>query len=577
MTAVTGPLLAGAEIRIDGQALDPSVQAQMLEVRVEQHLRLPDRASIRLADPRLELADSATFALGASFEVLLTAPDSDTQVSLIDGLIGALEPEFSEDEAVLAVRAYDRSQALHRTKRTDTYQEMSYGDIASTVAQRNGLTAGTIESGSTVPFVQQSNETDWELLWRLADEAGCEVYVSARELHFRPASGSAAAGSSIALVWGESLLEFRPRVTGMRQIDSVEVRSWDPIQKQEVVATAEPATGATSIGIVRADAATALGGGTLVVADQPVATQEQADALAAAIAARIADAFVEAEGTTLGDPRLKAGGSIDVGGVGTRFGGTYALSSVTHVVRSSRGYETRFTVSPGPARPLGATTHARRDWRHSIVVGLVTNNQDPDELGRVRVSYPVLGNDHEGWWARVAGPAAGGRRGLLMMPQPGDEVLLGFEHDDEERPVVIGSVWNGQGKPEELVHQDGSLALRSEKQVVVDAVEDIAITSDQKLTLTAAGDATLTTEPGGDGAPGNVEVTAKGKAAIKGATGVTVDSDADVAIEAKASLKLKSSAQLTIESDGQVNIKAGTLSLKATGPVQISGAQVMLG
>jgi uncharacterized protein involved in type VI secretion and phage assembly len=210
-------------------------------------------------------------------------------------------------------------------------------------------------------------------------------------------------------------------------------------------------------------------------------------------------------------------------------------------------------------------------------VGLVTNNEDPDELGRVRVSYPALGNDHEGWWARVAGPAAGGRRGLLMMPQPGDEVLLGFEHDDEERPVVIGSVWNGQGKPEELVHQDGSLALRSEKQVVVDAVEDIAITSDQKLTLTAAGDATLTTEPGGDGAPGNVEVTAKGKAAIKGATGVTVDSDADVAIEAKASLKLKSSAQLTIESDGQVNIKAGTLSLKATGPVQISGAQVMLG
>ena len=59
---------------------------------------------------------------------------------------------------------------------------MSYGDIASAVAQRNGLTAGTIESGDTVPFVQQSNETDWELLWRLADETGCEVYVSAREL-----------------------------------------------------------------------------------------------------------------------------------------------------------------------------------------------------------------------------------------------------------------------------------------------------------------------------------------------------------------------------------------------------------
>ena len=56
-------------------ALDPAVQAQVLEVRVDQHLRLPDRASVRLADPRLELADSATFALGAAFEVLLGAPD----------------------------------------------------------------------------------------------------------------------------------------------------------------------------------------------------------------------------------------------------------------------------------------------------------------------------------------------------------------------------------------------------------------------------------------------------------------------------------------------------------------------
>ena len=132
----------------------------MLEIRVDQHLRLPDRASVRLADPRLELADSATFALGGAFEVLLGAPDGGEPVSLFDGMVGALEPEFTESEAILAVRAYDRSQALHRTKRTDTYQEMSYGDIAQAVAQRNGLTAGTIESGDTVPFVQQSNETD---------------------------------------------------------------------------------------------------------------------------------------------------------------------------------------------------------------------------------------------------------------------------------------------------------------------------------------------------------------------------------------------------------------------------------
>ena len=60
MTAVSGPLLAGAQIRIDGQALDPAVQAKMLEGRVEQHLRLPDRASLRLAYPKTALAAHPT-------------------------------------------------------------------------------------------------------------------------------------------------------------------------------------------------------------------------------------------------------------------------------------------------------------------------------------------------------------------------------------------------------------------------------------------------------------------------------------------------------------------------------------
>jgi uncharacterized protein involved in type VI secretion and phage assembly len=527
MTAVTGPLLAGAEVRLDGTALDPAVAAQVLEIRVDQHLRLPDRASVRLADPRLALADGTTFALGAQFDVLLAPPGGGPAVSVFEGQLGALEPEFTEHEAILAVRAYDRSQLLHRTKRTETYQEMGYGDIASAVAGRNGLATGTIESGGgTAPFVQQSNETDWELLWRLADEIGFEVRVTGRDLHFRQASGSVAAGTPVRLVWGEELLDFRPRVTGMRQVESVTVRCWDPVRRQEVVATAEPATGGTSIGIARGDAASALGGGTLVIADQPVSSQEQADALAKGIADRIADGFVEADGTTLGAATRPAGG---------------------------------------------------RPWRHTIVVGLVTNNQDPDELGRVRVTYPALGTDHEGWWARVAGAAAGGRRGVLMMPQAGDEVLLGFEHDDEERPVVLGSVWNGEGKPQELVHPDGSFAVRSDKQVVVDAADAISITADKTLTLSAAGDATLTTEPGGDGPPGNVKLTAKGSATMKAGTGVSLDAGTDGNIAAKTALTVKAGTQLTLEGGAEVTIKAASLKLSATGPVQISGAQVLLG
>ena len=95
----------------------------------------------------------------------------------------------------------------------------------------------------------------------------------------------------------------------------------------------------------------------------------------------------------------------------------------------------------------------------------MTQNDDPDELGRVRVKYPALGDETEGWWARVAAPGAGKDRGLLMMPLVGDEVLVGFEHGDARRPFVLGSLWNGEDKPGELVQTDGSFALRSAETI----------------------------------------------------------------------------------------------------------------
>ena len=81
------------------------------------------------------------------------------------------------------------------------------------------------------------------------------------------------------------------------------------------------------------------------------------------------------------------------------------------------------------------TPKGKRGWGNSVVIGIVTNNNDPDKLGRVRVKYPALGDDTEGWWARIAAPRRGRRRGLLMMPQVGDEVVIGFEHDDVHQPV----------------------------------------------------------------------------------------------------------------------------------------------
>jgi phage protein D len=579
MTPAALPLLPGADVELDGQALDAAVAAQLLEVRVDLHRRLPDRCSLRLADPELDLVDRDSFPLGGELAVSLAGP-AGSSTALFAGPVASLEPEFDRNAAVLVVRAYDRSHVLARTRRTDTYQQMSYPDIARKLAGANGLSAGTIDSaGSPSPFVQQSNETDWEFLWRLADAIGFEVHVEGRRLHFRKAA-SAAAGAATKLTWGEQLLAFRPRVTAVQQVEEVTVRGWDPSTQQAIEATAETSS-ATAIGIDRADAVSALGGGTVTLADRPVQTSAEATLLAESVAGQLGETFAEAEGVAVGTPALTAGAKVEVEGIGSRFGGTYTISSATHVVRSGPGYETRFAVEGRAGRSMLAlgSAAAADSWRNGVVVGVVTNNEDPDGLGRVRVRYPVLGDDHEGWWARVTAPSAGARRGLLMVPQADDEVLLAFEHGDEHRPYVIGSLWSAMAKPEELVHPDGSLALRSDKEVRVEAAEAMSLTADKDFTVSTAGNAKLTTSEreGGDAA-GDVTVDAKGEATLKAGTAANVEAGAGASFKAETEMTVSAGTQLTIEGGGMVSIKGASIQIQATtGTVQISGTQILLG
>jgi len=90
------------------------------------------------------------------------------------------------------------------------------------------------------------------------------------------------------------------------------------------------------------------------------------------------------------------------------------------------------------------TAPRARDGRvFGAVVGLVTNNRDPDGLGRVKVRYPWLSETEESQWARVATFMAGAGRGGYFLPEVGDEVVVLFEHGDVRFPVVLGALWNG--------------------------------------------------------------------------------------------------------------------------------------
>jgi phage protein D/phage baseplate assembly protein gpV len=554
--------VAGIDILVDGAILDPLWRDRMLEAKVVDSLTLPDMALVRLKDERGEHVDTHPLQLGKTLEIKAAATGARATTRIFKGQIAAVEPEFTASGCVISIRAYDKAHVLNRQKKTRTFQQMSAADMVSKIARESGLTAEVASTSVVHEFFQQSNESDWDFMWRLALMHDYGVVVDDAKLLFKPANGKT--GSPVTLRWQDGLISFRPRVSGVQQPKTVNFRGWDPKTKQAITGTAGDGVTTTRAGLVRASVSKDLGGGTTAIADRVAASSAEANALTKSTLDRLSDGFYEADGVAFGNPGVTAGAQVKIEGVGTKFGGTFTVTSSTHTYRGATGYQTAFQISGRSSRTLLELMRPpkERDWSTSLVVGVVTNNNDPDQLGRVRVKYPSLSDTEESAWARVASPSAGNARGLLMLPQVNEEVIVGFEHGDTRRPIVVGSVFNGKDKPgaDLMQNRDGSFALLSDEKIHTYAKKDIEIKSDQSMVVEITKDETHTVK-------GNHKVEATGNGNLKAQQYV---------IEAGSSMTVKG-VSVTVEASASLTLKGATVDIQGSGPVNIKGAIINLG
>lgn len=89
-------------------------------------------------------------------------------------------------------------------------------------------------------------------------------------------------------------------------------------------------------------------------------------------------------------------------------------------------------------------------FQRGLAFGVVTkNDNDPDGLGRIRVKLEMHDDGQESFWARISTPMAGADFGFYLLPDVGDEVLVGFIAEDPSHPVILGGLWNGKKPPPE--------------------------------------------------------------------------------------------------------------------------------
>ena len=547
-------LASQISIKLNGDQVQHSVLQNLASVVVDQHSHLPDMFTMRLHDPGLELLDNGPFDLTKEIEIGAEKPDGN-QVLLIKGEIIALEPDFGEGMiAKLTVRGYDKSHRLYRETKSKAHLNKKDSDLANEIAQEIGLQAKVDPTKTVYDHIYQYNQSDLAFLMQRAWRIGYECFVSGGKLYFRqPPLGEA----GVTLTWGDDLLSFRPHLTLAEQVEEIVVKGWDVEKQAAIVGRAQK--GRLYPGIEESkdavDKARAFGTGKLIIVDQPVVSQAEADILAAARLDEISGAFIEAEGVAFRRPDVMAGRMVTLEALGKRFSGAYLVTSATHVY-TAKGLRTTFAVRGSRTGLLTEQMirHRPLDRWPGVVTAVVTNTDDPNDWGRVKLKFPWMTDDAESDWARVLGVGAGPEAGLFVMPDVDDEVLVTFAHGDFSQPFVLGGLWNGKHQlpPEAVKARSGEKPLvrtwRSRKGHRV-AVYDNA---DDKVEIVTAGGHQLVL----DDANRSVTITSKG-----GHTITLDDSSKEIEIKATGNLKIQAGGNMDLQANGQMNIKGTPINL----------------
>ena len=187
-----------------------------------------------------------------------------------------------------------------------------------------------------------------------------------------------------------------------------------------------------------------------------------------------------------------------------------------------------------------------RNRLYGVYPAIVSDIDDPDGQGRVKIRLPWLPDDGGGYnvWARIATLMAGANRGSWFIPDVDDEVLVAFEAGDPRRPYVVGALWNGQDTPPESMDGAGDNFIKS-----ITSRNGVKLTLDdrdgqEKLILQTPGGQRITMQDG----PGQVEIRdSNGNSITLATSGVSVVAAAKVTVQAS-----------TVEvSAGMVTVNAG--------------------
>ena len=566
----------------NNSAVDETVEILSITVQKEVN-RIPTaKLVIRDGDAsesKFEASNQDTFLPGKKLTV--KAGLDGQRVQIFEGIVVKQTIRVREQgNTDLIVECRDASVRMSIGRHSKYFEDKKDSEILEElIGKYSDLQAEVPTTTITHKELVQHHSTDWDFIMARAEANGRLILVDDGKVQVVKPETNGSPVLELQFGRGE-LLEFEAEMDARTQWQSVHARSWD-YAGQRLFESDSDSTPFRDHGNVSGDElASALSPPKLELQHSGHVLEEELSELVKGYMTRSRLSKIRGRAKFIGFPDVKPGMMVELKGVGDRFNGKAFVSAVRHELYEG-SWDTHvqfglsndvFARSPDFFEPPAA---GLLPPIHGLQIGKVVRLQgDPNGEDRILVRIPVIDNNAQGIWTRIAALDAGADRGAFFMPEIDDEVIVGFINDDPRDAVMLGML-HSSAKPAPITPNDDNhekgYTTRSKmhlyfndqtKTIKIDTPAGNSIVIDEQTTsikLTDQNNNTITMAPQG------IE--------IKSPLNITVQAGAMLSLSAGTTLSI-GGVSVTMSATGSLSMSGAASTLSSTGITGITGSLV---
>lgn len=576
--------VASYDILVDGTAINPSFQVLSISISKEIN-RIPVAKIVfrdgDAAERNFSLSNEDVFIPGKSIRINIGRDGNNTQA--FKGIIIRHAIKVKENgDGELNIECRDEAIKMTIGRHSHYYENIKDNRLFDELIGRYGLRGDTEDTRLEHKHLVQHHLSDWDFML-LRAEANA-MLVNTNDGVIKIAKPDTSSNPVLQVTYGSSILEFEAEMDARNQWKSVKAASWNYANQALFEADTSEAPSFQQHGnISGSKLAQAINLPDYEMKHSGHALEQELQDWVNGIMLRSRLAKIRGRAKFTGFAAIKPGDIVQLEGVGDRFRGNAYVTAVKQDMGNGM-WDTHVQFGLDPERYAfihpdlpDASAAGLVGGVHGLQIGVVVQLQDdPDGEDRIRVRLPVVDNNDQGIWTRVASLDAGADRGAFFRPEIGDEVIVGFINDDPRDAVVLGML-NSSAKPAPITAQDAN----HEKGFTTRSKMHLKFNDDTKtITIdTPAGNSITIDEQGM-----KIEIKDQNSNTITmDSTGIKLESPKNIEIKAGVNLTLSAAASLSIggaslgvKADGNLSMEGALAKLSAQGITEISGSLVKI-